>query len=214
MSKVTAPLLSFGASGSIAKTQVYSKWKGRAYVRRHVIPANPNSAEQQLTRNSFTWLSQLWKNSPALVTAPWDLFAQGQVLTGRNAWIGKNIEVLRTLSVNDDMIFSPGAKGGPAPTSVTAAAGVTLINVTIVPPTPPTGWTITQCVAAAIRQQDPQSGLLYTVAAAFDATDPFVPSITGLVTGQVYVVGGWVEYAKPDGSVAYSPSLNDTATPT
>ena len=214
MSKVTAPLLSFGASGSVAKTQVYSRWKGRAYVRRHVIPANPNSSEQQLTRNSFGWLTQLWKNAPALLTAPWDLYAQGQVLTGRNAFIGQNTAILRPETDNDLMIFSPGAKGGPAPTSVSAAAAVTAINVTIVPPTPPTGWTVTQCVAAAVRQQNPQSGILYSWASGFDATDPYVVALTGLVTGQVYVVGGWVQYAKPDGSVAYSPSLNDTETPT
>jgi len=213
MSKVTAPLLSFGASGSVAKTQVYSKWKGRAYVRRHVIPANPNSAAQQLTRNAFTWLSNIWKNAPALLTAPWDLYAQGQVLTGRNAFIGQNTAILRPETDNDLMIFSPGAKGGPAPTSVSAAATAGGTDVTIVPPTPPTGWTVTRCVAAAIRQQDPQSGILYATAAASDAIDPYVAVITGLTAGQVYVVGGWVEYAKPDGSVAYSPSLNDTVTP-
>jgi len=213
MSKVTAPLLSFGASGSVAKTQVYSRWKGRAYVRRHVIPANPNSSEQQLTRNAFTWLSGVWKNSPALLTAPWDLYAQGQVLTGRNAFIGQNTAALRPEVLNTTMIFSPGAKGGPAPTSVSAAAAAGAINVTIVPPTPPTGWSVTQCVAAAIRSQNPQSGVLFSVAANSDATDPYVVNITGLTAGQLYVVGGWVQYAKPDGSVAYSPSLNDTETP-
>lgn len=46
MAKLKAPLLSFGASGQIAKTVVYFPWKGLNVARKHVIPANPNSSGQ------------------------------------------------------------------------------------------------------------------------------------------------------------------------
>lgn len=46
MAKVTGPLQSFGASGQIAKSIVFGSWKGIAWVRRHVIPANPQSSGQ------------------------------------------------------------------------------------------------------------------------------------------------------------------------
>ena len=49
MAKVTAPLLSFGGLGTIGKVAVYSKWKGRPYVRQYVIPGNPKTAGQTLT---------------------------------------------------------------------------------------------------------------------------------------------------------------------
>jgi len=207
MAKVNAPLLSFSAGGTVAKTQVYSKWKGRPYVRQYVIPSNPNSAGQQLTRNTFTWINNVWKNGPALLQAPWDLYAQGQVLTGRNAFVGQNTRALRSETDLVDMILSPGAKGGIIPAAMVATGGALSISVALTAPALPTGWTITQGVAVAIQDQDPQTEVLYSVASGFDITDPYAINLTGLAAATDYLVGGWFEYAKPDGSVAYSASL-------
>jgi hypothetical protein len=46
MAKVTGPLMSMSASGKIADALVFAAWKGVAYVRQFVIPANPQSADQ------------------------------------------------------------------------------------------------------------------------------------------------------------------------
>ncbi len=53
MAKVTGPLFSLSASGQIAKTLVFMKWKGIADVRKYVIPANPNTAAQQAQRATY-----------------------------------------------------------------------------------------------------------------------------------------------------------------
>jgi hypothetical protein len=50
MAKLKAPLLSFGASGQIAKTVVYFPWKGLNVARKHVVPANPDTLDQQTQR--------------------------------------------------------------------------------------------------------------------------------------------------------------------
>jgi len=50
MAKVTGPLMSLDASGSVGKTITFSKWKGRNYVRQLTIPANPRTAGQLVTR--------------------------------------------------------------------------------------------------------------------------------------------------------------------
>lgn len=50
MARVTSPLMSLDASGSIAGAITYSKWKGRNYVRQLVIPANPRTTGQQAAR--------------------------------------------------------------------------------------------------------------------------------------------------------------------
>lgn len=50
MAKVTGPLQSFSASGQIAKSIVFGAWKGVNYVRKYVIPANPQSSAQGDTR--------------------------------------------------------------------------------------------------------------------------------------------------------------------
>jgi len=150
MAKVNAPLLSFSASGTIAGTQTYSRWKGRPYVRQRVTPANPNTAGQQLTRNTFTWINNVWKNAPALLSDVWDLYATGQVLTGRNAFVGQNVRALRSMTDLAAMIGSPGAKGGIIPASMTATGGALSIAVDLVAPTLPVGWSITQAVAVAL----------------------------------------------------------------
>ncbi len=66
MAKVTGPLMSLDASGTVANTAVFSKWKGRNYVRLRVIPQNPQSAGQQLTRG---YLAVLSKAAKAVLTA-------------------------------------------------------------------------------------------------------------------------------------------------
>lgn len=214
MAKITAPLLSIGASGSIAKTLVASKWKGRPYFRQHVIPANPNSTEQQVTRSLFAFLQAVWKLAPTDFTDPWNSAAQGQVLTGRNLLTSQNVKAMRGDSDLTNMIFSPGSKGGPAPSAVSAVGGGSTgeIDVTITAPSTPPGWTLAAFVAATINAQDPQSGTEYLITAADNATSPV--TISGLTGGADYEVGGWLKWTKPDGTTAYGASQTDTATAT
>jgi len=46
MAKVSGPLMSMSASGSIGKSIVFSIWKGVAYVRQWIKPANPKDPDQ------------------------------------------------------------------------------------------------------------------------------------------------------------------------
>jgi|SRR6185295_3499450 len=50
MAKVTGPLMSLDASGTVGKTATFSKWNGRNYVRLRVIPMNPQTDAQNLAR--------------------------------------------------------------------------------------------------------------------------------------------------------------------
>lgn len=212
MAKPTGPLLAFDARGQIAKTQVYSSWRGRSYVRRYVIPSNPQSTGQMQTRDVFSWLQQAWKLSPAAFQEAWTLFATGQAFTNRNAFNKSNISGLRTATTLANLHFSPGAKGGLALTSLTPTAGSGDISVAFVAPTPPTGWSLTEVIVAAIADQDPHSGVLYRITAGTAAASPIV--LSGLTAGQLYRVGGWPKWAKADGTVAYGPSIDGSATPT
>ncbi len=65
MAKVTGPLMSLDASGTVAKTTTFSKWKGRNYVRLRVTPANPQSTDQVATRG---YLGVLAKAARAVLT--------------------------------------------------------------------------------------------------------------------------------------------------
>jgi len=214
MAKTTAPLLSFSASGQIAKTQVYSKWKGRSYVRRHVVPSNPQSAEQTLTRNAFTWLQNTYKLAPALFTDPWDAYARGLVMTSRNAFTKQNLPTLRPAVTLDVFQFSPGALGGLPPTAVVPTPGSGTVSIAVTAPTVvPAGWTIYSAVAAVVAEQDPQTGILYEISAGEDLTSTYAIVINGLDAIE-YQVGAWLKWNRPDGKFAYSPSIQTTTTVT
>lgn len=209
----TAPLLSFSASGQIAKTLVFSRWKGRPYTRRYVIPSNPKTVEQTKTRSIFAWGNAVWKLAPTLFQAPWDLFATGQVLTGRNAMLSSVVRNIRDQVTLDGMVFSPGAKGGLAAASIAVTPGVGTLTVDFTNPAPPTGWTLVSAIAAIIKDQDPQTAILYDVTADEDDVSQAQVVFSGLDT-VLYRVGGWLEWTKVDGSTAYGPSLLASDTPT
>lgn len=65
MAKVTGPLMSLEASGTIGNALTFSRWVGRPYVRRYTIPGNPQTLGQEAQRNRFsavgtitTWASR------------------------------------------------------------------------------------------------------------------------------------------------------------
>lgn len=63
MAKLVAPLFSFSARGQLAKTLVYSGWKGIDDVRSYAVPANPRSSGQQTQRGYFTESVDAWHNT-------------------------------------------------------------------------------------------------------------------------------------------------------
>lgn len=68
MAKTTAPLFSLEASGTVGSTITYSRWHGRSYVRRRVIPVNPQTANQIAIRNAMRVMAAgvVWANLTAL----------------------------------------------------------------------------------------------------------------------------------------------------
>lgn len=215
MAKPTGGLISFGARGQLAKTVVYSTWRGRDYVRRYTIPANPQSSAQTLTRNTFSWLQQVWKLAPTIVQAPWTAYARGLPLTNRNAFGKANIGPMRSDTDLSSFIFSNGAGGGLACDTITVTPGATQLTVAATVPTAPTGWTLVSVTLAIIQDQDPQSDTEYQIQAASVASPgPYTHDFTGLTTAQLYRASAWPVWTKPDTSTAYGPGLNGSGTPT
>jgi len=135
-------------------------------------------------------------------------------MTGRNAMGKFNVSPLRSATDLSTLVFSPGAKGGLAPLSIAVAPSASTLTVTLGAPTLPTGWTIAKAIAVAIQDQDPQTDAFYNSFVADDASAPYAPAITGLVTGTLYRVGAYFQYTKPDGTTAYGTALTGTGTPT
>lgn len=214
MARVVAPLLSFGASGQIGKSQVYSKWKGRPYARRYIIPSNPNTTAQQGVRGVFGFLNDLWKYLPGTALSAWELYAQGSQITARNGWLKQNVAALIGDVTLADLVFSPSAKSGLQAAAMTVTAGATQLTIALTAPILPTGWTISMAIAAAVKDQDPMNPSALKVTAGTDATSPYSIVLTGLTTGALYRVGGWFEFFRPDGTFAYGQSISGSGTPT
>lgn len=213
MAKTTAPLLSFGGSGQIGKTQVYASWRGVKYARRYVVPSNPNSTSQQATRGVFKWLTQVWKLLDPAAQTPWFVFAKGKPLTDRNAWIKSNLFDLRgtdlaPVTVITSLMASPGANGGLALASaVSADLTGHHLGVTVTPPTLPSGWAYVASHGIAMKQQNANTDAFYTSVYDTDAANPGALDFNMGAAG-TYVFSAWAEYTKPDGSTAYSPSIS------
>lgn len=214
MAKTTAPILSFDGAGTIGKTVTFSKWRGVKYARQRVVPANPNTAEQQLTRTTFALLREMWKLAPQLARDPWTAFAAGRPFTGDNKFVGENVRVLRGEALMTAFIGSPGARGGLTPVSMAGVAGGASgeIDVTFVTPTPPTGWTLTKAVAMAFNDQDPSAFFTGPLVAGEDATAPYEITLAGLGSAVSCIVAGWLVWTKPNGQLAYSVGITDTVT--
>lgn len=212
MAKVTAPMLSFDASGTIGKTATFAKWRGINYARQRVVPANPNTSGQQFVRSMFALLREMWKIGPSAMQDPWNAFASGRPFTGSNKFIGENVRVMNGELDMANFIGSPGARGGLPPSGVVLASpGAGAITATFTVPTAPSGWTIQSAQSIAFLDQAPDGIFTGIISAANDATAPYVPTFAGLTAGD-YVVSSWLIWTKPDLSLAYSVGLTGTQT--
>lgn len=215
MAKLTGPLMSMGAKGSIGKAMVTAEWRGVKYARAYSVPANPRTTAQQTNRAGFALLREMYKLAPAAVRAPWEAFASGRPFLPVNKFVGENLRLLQGQPDFANAIMSPGARGGLPPAAVVVADSVTAdsVQVTVTPPTQlPDGWTIVEAAAAAHLEQDPFGIFSGPFVAGTDTTDPYVITLGGFTAADVVRAYGWVVYEKPDGKLAYSVSLNGTAT--
>jgi len=211
MAKPTAPLLSFGASGQIGKSLVFSKWRGQPYARRHVIPGNPQTAEQSLTRDTFSWLQAVWKQAPTLFQDPWASYANGKVLTDRNAFTKFNLPNLRDAADTALMVASPGSLGGLPPATFTVTPGNDQLTLACTAPAVlPVGWSVYAAEFALIASQEPGVGTSYQITCMEDLASAYSQVFTGLANAALYQCFAWLKWLRPDGRYAYSPSVTTT----
>lgn len=121
MARVTGPLMSFDASGSVAGSIVFSKWRGRNYVRRHAIPSNPRTPAQLCARSILAFLGSGWKSIGGSPQASWEDGADSLKISAFNEYIRVNARNWRDL-------FAP-SKTYPATREISA---VTIDTITAV----------------------------------------------------------------------------------
>jgi hypothetical protein len=114
-----------GAAGSV----VASTWKGRGYVRKLVIPKNPNTADQIIYRDRFARMPGWFRSLPAAlrsihevaaedVPASWQAMADADQLSIFNEFSKANLVALKA------SLTPPLMRGNPDLNSVGTPAAV------------------------------------------------------------------------------------------
>lgn len=131
MSKVTAPLGSFSASGKIGKSLVFFTHLGRNVVRGLVTPANPQSESQG---NSRLLLGGLGRSARAVVN-PSDYLTDVKTVTpAGQTWVSyliKNVVNLYGSGTTGVAALNAAYDGHTAANWATQAASVGLTDLTI-----------------------------------------------------------------------------------
>jgi len=78
MGKVTIPLLSIKATGKIADSLIFEKWKNKQTVKRFAKPSNPDTAKQQVQRSYMVPVIEAWHNDGYTVEdkEAWNYYAK------------------------------------------------------------------------------------------------------------------------------------------
>lgn len=142
MVRTQGPMMSLAASGTLAKTIVFSNWKGRSYVRERVIPSNPRSGGQVGMRAMFKFLTQDWTNISAANKATWETRADQNSVSEFNAYLSYNQFRWRDFKAPTQHDPEDTADTAPTLGTLAAAAGVRSITVTQPVTAAADGWGI------------------------------------------------------------------------
>ena len=92
MARVTGPLFSMSASGTVGKAITFSSWKGIPYVREYFIPSNPQSTNQTNLRGAWALVVAYWHTTNQGTKDTWNAFAAGTGKSGFNVFVERAIK--------------------------------------------------------------------------------------------------------------------------
>lgn len=113
MAKVSGPLFSMSASGSVGKAITFGKWKGRPWCRVHFIPQNPRSAKQVNVRTAMALVVESWQGQPGNVAPLWNEYADQFNMSGFNKFVGHAIDAYMLDPGIDVVPTTVSVVGGP-----------------------------------------------------------------------------------------------------
>lgn len=129
MARTQLPGMSLDASGTFGKTITFSRWKGRSYIRRRVIPANPKTGLQVAFRAMMKFLAQQWAMLGPSDQATWNTLAAAAAYSPFNAYTSVNQK--RYAVGASPTVAYPAAEAGTAAvvTSTTGTGGVRTASI-------------------------------------------------------------------------------------
>lgn len=170
MAKVDGPLFSFGASGSIADTMTFAKWKGRPYVRQHVIPSNPKSAAQVGGRVMWKFLTQQWAGMSTSDKNTWIERASAAAYSTFNAYMSYNMDRWTESLPVTQPYPAAGESNDELPTAATISGTGTERSLSLTMPNGGTNWGVILYGADGEAPTGLKSQAIAVVATVPDAT--------------------------------------------
>ncbi len=208
MSRLTGPLFSLRASGTVAKSITYSSWRGIPYARTRIIPANPKTADQLEVRNIFHSLCTLWNHRGPLFNAPFLSASKGKPETDRNILIKLNVKPLQGQTSLAAFVFSPGDGGAlPPATAVGSDATGQVLAIAVTQPALPANWTQEAVIGIAIKDGDFSTYITRTPREGEDASAPFTAISIPCIEAGTYKWGCYNRFIAPDMSTRHSIAL-------
>lgn len=184
MVKLAGPALSLEASGTIANTLVFAKWKGRPYVRSRVVPANPKSGGQVGMRSMFRFLTQQWASLTAGNQATWEDRAAAAAIAPFNAFVSYNqFRARNFLAPTQEYPEAETAFNGTMG-AATIAAGIRSITLTQAITAAGNGWGLAIYRSTSTGFATAFSNLVRVL--PFSGTDDIVFVDTPLAAGDYY----------------------------
>lgn len=113
MARVTGPLMSMSASGTIGKALTYGKWKGREWCREWFSPQNPKTVKQVNVRTALTILIAKWQGETQEAKDAWDTYASTFNMAGVNKYVGRGMDAYVAQLTVDVTPLSVVAAGSP-----------------------------------------------------------------------------------------------------
>jgi len=92
MAKVSGPLFSMSASGTVGKAITFGIWKGRPWCRVWFKPENPNSEKQVNVRYAMKLLVEKWQELIPAQTDAWNSYAAPFGMSGFNKFTSRGMD--------------------------------------------------------------------------------------------------------------------------
>lgn len=181
-------MMSVDASGTLAGTFTFGKWKGRNVVRSHAVPSNPRSASQRSTRAMMNFLSKAWTNLSTAQKATFDTLAAQYAISPFNAYVRHN---MRRWTQFEGPQIEIGSTAGTAPTlgTLTANGGVGIIEVSQAITSAADMWGVMFAVNASDGFTPGHDDLRF---AKYGTASPVAGTIVNLAAGTYYVTAAGI----------------------
>lgn len=142
MALTTGPLLSLGASGTVAGTLTFATWKGRPYVRQTVTPANPQTPAQTAQRAMMAFLATQWTSYVVQQgdDSSWAALAKTMNVSTFNAFTSANLGRWTQVEAPSLQPNPTGSATDDVLGTLTATGGVGQISIDQIITTKHAGW--------------------------------------------------------------------------